>query len=58
MSMTRKQTKDAILWDLRNGVIQPFQIETRLEMKGVASYEIEGLKNEILEAYENDQPRY
>lgn len=55
--MTQEQIKMAILWDLRNGVISSFQVGERLKMKGVTSFEIEGLKNEILEIYENDPPR-
>lgn len=55
--MVREQIKNAVLWDLRNGVIQKFQIETALEMKGVLSFEIQELKEEILEIYENDPPR-
>ncbi len=56
--MLNKQIKESLLWDLKNGVFQVFQIEEQLRLKGVSSFETAQLKREILEAYYKDHPRY
>lgn len=58
MSMLSTAVKSGILYNLRNGSLQPFQIEEILQMKGIPSFEIEGLAGEIREAYQKEHPGY
>lgn len=56
--MGNREIKNSILFSLNIGQIQTFQIEELLRMKGVPSFEIEGLKHEIEEAYKKGRPCY
>ena len=56
--MLKEQLKNSILCDLKSGVIQPFQIEEQLRLKGASSFEISELASEIAEKYRKSLPRY
>lgn len=58
MSIVSTAVKNGILCDLRHGVMQPFQIEEKLHMKGIPSFEIPRLANEIRETYKKEHPCY
>lgn len=54
--MIKQQAKNSILCDLRVGSIQPFQVAEQLLRKGISSFEVEAVKDEILEAYQKERP--
>lgn len=54
----QNEIKNAVLCDLRNGAIQPFQIAERLRMMGVASFEVKRLNKEIWESFQKEHPCY
>ncbi len=56
--MTNKEIRNSVLCALRLGTIQPFQVEDVLRMKGVPSFEIEKMKEEILEICRREHPCY
>lgn len=58
MDMIEKDAKNFILFYLRIGGIQPFQIEEHLRRRGFIESEIGRIKKEILEAYNKEKPRY
>ena len=58
MSIVSTAAKSGILCDLSHGILQPFQIEETLRMKGIPSFEIERLAEEIREAYQKEHPGY
>ena len=58
MSIVSTAVKSGILCELRMGAMQPLQIEEKLRMKGLPTYEVERLKSEILETYKKEHPGY
>lgn len=54
--MLEQQIKNSILFNLKIGTIQPFQIEEQLRMKGIPSFDTQRLKNEIYEIYQKQHP--
>lgn len=56
--MLEEQVKASVLCDLRLGVIQEFQIENQLRLKGVSSFESAKMSKEILDTYRKEHPCY
>lgn len=58
MSIVSTAAVRGILLELRNGTMQSFQIEEKLHMKGIPSFEIQKLAKEIRETYKKEHPCY
>ena len=52
MSVILQEVVRTILFELKSGIIQEFQIPERLEQLGVADFEVERLTEEISEVYQ------
>ncbi len=54
MSVILQEVVRTILFELKSGIIQEFQIPERLEQLGVADFEVERLTEEISEVYQEE----
>ena len=54
MSAILQEVIRTVLFELKNGIIQEFQIPERLEQLGVADFEVERLAEEISETYQEE----
>ena len=54
MSVILQEVVRTILFVLKSGIIQEFQIPERLEQLGVADFEVERLTEEISEVYQEE----
>lgn len=58
MSIVSTAAIRGILCDLRSGAMQPFQIEEKLRMKGLPTFEVARLAKEIRDTYRKEHPCY
>ena len=56
--MIKESTKNQILFQLKLGVIQPFQIEEQLSRLGIPTFDVAPLAKEIREKFEKDHVCY
>ena len=54
MSVILQEVVRTILFELKSGIIQEFQIPERLEQLGLAYFEVERLTEEISEVYQEE----